>query len=108
MPDTLEKASAAPVPAAAERTGFRLALFGAVLVVTLFAGYGLGRLTSGPAGREAAAGASGRAGPAGGSAQGGPSGGFGQAGMPGMPMPVDESRPHTHGPAPAVNGMGSV
>ena len=29
-----------------ERAGFRLAVFGALLVVVLFAGYGLGRLNS--------------------------------------------------------------
>ena len=39
MPDTLEKAPARPETE--DRAGFRLAAFGAVLVVVLFAGYGL-------------------------------------------------------------------
>ena len=46
MPDT-ETLEPAPVTAAAkpsERASFRLAAFGAVLVVVLFAGYGIGRL----------------------------------------------------------------
>ena len=65
-------------PTAGDRTGFRLATFGAVLVVVLFAGYGLGRLNNGTASASAP--------PAGASA--------GAAGMPGMTM--DESQPHTH------------
>ena len=51
MPDTLEK----PATRGEDRqAGFRLAAFGAVLVVVLFAGYGFGRLnnaTSAPAAR---------------------------------------------------------
>lgn len=39
--DTLEQA---PAEGPADRAGFRLAAFGAVLVVVLFAGYGIGRL----------------------------------------------------------------
>jgi hypothetical protein len=76
MPDTLEKETPAPAPPAGDRTGFRLAVFGAVLVVTLFAGYGLGRLTGGPSpGRDGASPVT---------------------GMPGMTMPMDESQPHIH------------
>ncbi|BCJ52456.1 hypothetical protein Asp14428_39310 [Actinoplanes sp. NBRC 14428] len=45
MPDLLEDAP--PAEAAAERgTAFRLAAFGAVVVVVLFAGYGIGRLNN--------------------------------------------------------------
>ena len=41
MPDTLER----PVTQEkSDRAGFRLAAFGAVLVVVLFAAYGIGRL----------------------------------------------------------------
>lgn len=43
MPDTLEQA---PPEAPADRAGFRLAAFAAVLVVVLFAGYGIGRLNN--------------------------------------------------------------
>src|SRR3954469_19646965 len=51
MPDTLEEApAAAGEPAAgkrAESATFRLAAFGAVLILALFAGYGIGRLNEG-------------------------------------------------------------
>ncbi|MGX6602923.1 hypothetical protein ACWKSP_12415 [Micromonosporaceae bacterium Da 78-11] len=60
-----------------ERAGFRLAAFGAVLVVVLFAGYGLGRLNNGTA-----------------SASSPPTSVATDAAMAGMPM--DESQPHTH------------
>ncbi|MEU7905979.1 hypothetical protein [Actinoplanes sp. NPDC049118] len=43
MPDTLEQAPPEPRSASA---GFRLAAFGAVVVVVLFAGYGIGRLNN--------------------------------------------------------------
>ena len=43
MPDTLEQA---PPEAPGDRAGFRLAAFAAVLVVVLFAGYGIGRLNN--------------------------------------------------------------
>ncbi|GAA3350731.1 hypothetical protein GCM10020358_77740 [Amorphoplanes nipponensis] len=43
MPDTLEQA---PPEAASDRAGFRLAAFAAVVVVVLFAGYGIGRLNN--------------------------------------------------------------
>jgi hypothetical protein len=61
-------------PPAGDRNTFRLATFGAVLVVVLFAGYGLGRLNGGTAATAAAP----------------PPGGA----MPGMVM--DENQPHTH------------
>ncbi len=89
MPDTLEEAPLATVPRNDERTTFRLAVFGAVLVVTLFAGYGLGRLHQG-----STAGAGSAAIPAPATAP------AGMAGMPGMA--VDENQPHTH------NADGSV
>lgn len=82
MPDTLEKAPPAAVPRRDERTTFRLAVFGAVLVVTLFAGYGLGRLHQGGTGSVGSASAV------------APTGMTGMAGMPGMA--VDENQPHTH------------
>jgi hypothetical protein len=83
MPETLEG-----LPALAERgntgerpldrTSFRLAAFGAVLVVVLFAGYGLGRLNNGTTTAPAPAAAA-------------------NAPMPGMPgMALDESQPHAH------------
>src|SRR5690348_6469444 len=59
-----------------DRAGFRLAAFGALLVVVLFAGYGLGRLNSGG---TTSASAPPTTAAAGGS-------------MPGM----DENQPHTH------------
>ncbi|GID96130.1 hypothetical protein ACFQFC_20655 [Amorphoplanes digitatis] len=43
MPDTLEQAPREP---RSERVAFRLAAFGALLVVVLFAGYGIGRLNN--------------------------------------------------------------
>jgi hypothetical protein len=43
MPDTLEQAPAEPK---SEQAGFRLAAFAAVIVVVLFAGYGIGRLNN--------------------------------------------------------------
>jgi hypothetical protein len=43
MPDTLEQAPAEPT---SDRAGFRLAAFAAVIVVVLFAGYGIGRLSN--------------------------------------------------------------
>ena len=78
MPDT-ETLEPAPVPAAEkpfERAGFRLAAFVAVLVVVLFAGYGMGRLNDGgtessrTAGQSAAGATNGQGGP--GDSQGGP------------------------------------
>ena len=69
MPDTLDR----PVVREADATtGFRLAAFGAVLVVVLFAGYGIGRLSHSTSTADAK--------PA--------------AAMPGIP--VDESQPHQH------------
>ena len=61
-----------------DRAGFRLAAFGALLIVVLFAGYGLGRLNNGTAAASAPPAVVGGA-------------GTGAAGV------VDENRPHTHG-----------
>ncbi|WP_248294459.1 hypothetical protein [Actinoplanes sp. TBRC 11911] len=68
----------AEVPAGS-RSGFRLAAFGALLVVVLFAGYGLGRLNSGVA-----------------SASAPPSGANTGGGAPMAGMAVNESQPHVH------------
>jgi hypothetical protein len=73
MPETLEAAPPTAAPTTGDRATFRLAAFGAVLVVTLFAGYGLGRLNNG--GTSAAT----------------PTAATGMAGMT-----VDENQPHTH------------
>jgi hypothetical protein len=77
MPDTLEDAPAAATDQPKDRTSFRLAAFGALLVVTLSAGYGLGRLNSGASTPTVAQPAA-----------------TGMAGMPGMTF--DESQPHVH------------
>lgn len=73
-----------------ERVGFRLAAFGAVLVVVLFAGYGLGRLNNSTASASTPP------------AMTMPS----SAAMPGMVM--DESQPHTHDSAGTVSQTGSA
>ncbi|WP_250001473.1 hypothetical protein [Actinoplanes sp. M2I2] len=65
-------------PPVGDRAGFRLAAFGAVLIVVLFAGYGLGRLNNSTASASAPP------------VAGTPTG----AAMPGMAM--DESQPHAH------------
>jgi hypothetical protein len=64
---------------AGNRAGFRLAAFGALLIVVLFAGYGLGRLNSGVASASAPPTGSGNGGAA-------PMGG----------MTVNENQPHVH------------
>ena len=70
---------------AGDRAGFRLAAFGAVLIVVLFAGYGLGRLNESTASASAPPTAGGMTGATGATA-------------PAMPgMPVDENQPHAHG-----------
>jgi hypothetical protein len=75
-----ETAATAPT---GDRAGFRLAAFGALLVVVLFAGYGLGRLNNGgTASASAPPSAPSTAAATGGS-------------MAGMAM--NESQPHTHG-----------
>jgi hypothetical protein len=88
-PHTLEDVSAGKDGPAEERpldpAGFRLAAFAALLVVVLFAGYGIGRLNNST---EAA------------TAQPAATGGTSMPG--GMSMPVNESQPHTH------NGDGTV
>jgi hypothetical protein len=68
--------------AAGDKAGFRLAAFGALLIVVLFAGYGLGRLNNSTTSASA---------PPNNAANGGIPG----TSMPGMVM--DESQPHTHG-----------
>jgi hypothetical protein len=70
---------------AEERATFRLAAYGAVLVVVLFAGYGLGRLNNGATSASAPPAATG-------ASSGAPQGAGGD--MPGMAM--GESEPHTH------------
>ena len=70
-----ETAATAPT---GDRAGFRLAAFGALLVVVLFAGYGLGRLNNGGTTSASAPPATATTG----------------GSMPGMAM--DENQPHTH------------
>jgi hypothetical protein len=76
---------------AGDRAGFRLAVFAALLIVVLFAGYGLGKLNGGTASASAppvaATTAAGTA-------------------MPGMV--IDESQPHTHGTGGPAASMGSA
>jgi hypothetical protein len=95
MPDTLER----PVTQDKDdRAGFRLAAFGAVLVVVLFAGYGIGRLNNSTPARPAPTSA-------------GMPGMTAGTSMPGMGTTVDESQPHTHGPATQAGttmSMGAV
>jgi len=76
-------------PSPGDKTAFRLAAYGAVLVVVLFAGYGLGRLKNGTASAPptAAAAGAGTGDVGNGSVAAGGS-------MPGMAM--GESAPHTH------------
>ena len=66
-----------PTTDVGDRAGFRLAAFGAVLIVVLFAGYGLGRLNESTTAASSPA----------------------PAGTPGMVM--DESQPHSHNGATA-------
>ena len=73
-----------------ERAGFRLVAFGAVLIVVLFAGYGLGRLNNSTAAATVPP------------AVGTPSG----AALPGMTM--DESQPHAHGSDGTVTQPGAA
>lgn len=97
--DTLDQALPAAAPAGDDRVSFRLAVFGAVLVVTLFAGYGLGRLNNGGAAVGSSAAGS----------RGSVSGAAPEAvatGMPGMTM--NEDQPHTHGADGTVTQTGVV
>lgn len=83
QPDHLEAPDqdrTAPVP---DNGAFRLAAIGALLIVVLFAGYGLGRLNNGPAAAPAAIPAA------------------------TQPTPVDESQPHTHGITAPIPGAGA-
>jgi hypothetical protein len=54
MPEALPEAPPPPSGELGDHAGFRLAVFAALLVVTLFTGYGLGRLTSAPAAADPA------------------------------------------------------
>ncbi|MFG1607486.1 hypothetical protein [Actinoplanes sp. NPDC049265] len=101
-------------PAREQSAAFKLAVFGAVLIVVLFAGYGIGRLNESPAGsgdRSAPA-----AEPAGDGHNhgGGPAGGASVGGAPGAPTHDDSGQaPHVHNadgsvtPAGATTGGGS-
>lgn len=83
--------SAGTAPAIPPNAGFRLAAFGALLIVVLFAGYGLGRLNNGTAATSAPA-------------------GVGATPAPSSTV-VDESQPHTHGvsvPVPGANAAGAA
>jgi len=82
MHDTLEAARPASAAQTGDRASFRLAVFGAVLVVTLFAGYGLGRLHNGGNAML------------GGNAMPGGNAVLGGNAMPGMT--VNENQPHVH------------
>ena len=70
-----------------DRAGFRLAAFGAVLVIVLFAGYGLGRLNNGAAEAPPTSTTTGGA-------------------MSGMAM--SENQPHVHGTAGTVTQSGAA
>jgi hypothetical protein len=92
----------APTPAAqgpvGDRVSFRVAVFGALLVVVLFGAYGLGRITGGGTTSDTPSGMT----MPGVATQGGASGPA-MPTMPGMPAPgapVDESQPHAHDAAP--------
>jgi hypothetical protein len=95
-----------------DRAGFRLAVFGALLVVVLFAGYGLGRLNGGPASAlappteaqaaEAQAAEAQAAEMQAAEAQAGEAATGGA--MPGMA--VDENQPHSHNAGGTVNQGG--
>jgi hypothetical protein len=76
--------------AAEEKATFRLAAYGALLVVVLFAGYGLGRLNSGTTSASAPTSAADSAKTQSGTGTSGAA----DNSMPGMAM--DESEPHTH------------
>ena len=88
---TPAEAAGAPEPAAAaagtEGSGFRLAAFGALLIVVLFAGYGLGRLNNGATAAPATPAATTPATSA---------------------TVVDESQPHNHGATVPVPGAATA
>ena len=120
MPDDSPSAGSAATATAAEpeataetpagdRGGFRLAAFGAVLIVVLFAGYGLGRLnesTTAASAPSAAEGATGRAG----TTMPGMNGAAGNTvpGANGQAAPVDENQPHAHGADGASTQIGGA
>jgi hypothetical protein len=83
--EELRTAATAPT---GDRAGFRLAAFGALLVVVLFAGYGLGRLNNGT------------------SASAPPATTETGGSMPGMVM--DENQPHTHNADGTTTGGGGT
>jgi hypothetical protein len=91
MPETLTETPPDQAETTGDRSTFRLAAFGAVLLVTLFAGYGLGRLNNGTTSPPAA---------------GPTTAAAGMAGMPGMT--VDESQPHVHNPDGTISQGGAT
>ncbi|WP_229074025.1 hypothetical protein [Actinoplanes sp. DH11] len=80
-------------PSGSPSAGFRFAAFGALLIVVLFAGYGLGRLNGGTA-----AGTTGT----------GTGTGTAAATPAATATVVDESQPHVHGPATPAPGAGGA
>jgi hypothetical protein len=94
--DPLTPAAQAPV---GDRASFRIAAFGALLVIVVFGAYGLGRITGGGTTSDTPPGMTMPGGAPGAATQGGTA----VPAMPGMPAlggPVDESQPHAHGAAP--------
>ncbi|MEU4693128.1 hypothetical protein [Actinoplanes sp. NPDC023714] len=93
--DELVLGSMGSSPSVPQNAGFRFAAIGALLIVVLFAGYGLGRLNNGTA-----------ADPAAGATQ------PGQGAQAGAPAPsasvFDESQPHVHGTANPVPGAATA
>jgi hypothetical protein len=90
LPDTGVAGTTSTQAPMGDRASFRVAVFGALLVVVLFGAYGLGRITSGGA-RPATAPEMTMPGAA------------ADPAMPGMPAAgaaVDESQPHAHDAAP--------
>jgi hypothetical protein len=96
--DVLTEAGA-PAEPARDRASFRLAVFGAVLVVAIFAGYGIGRLSAStpPAASAPAAGQL----AAGQPAAGQPAAGQPAAGQPAAGQPVADDHGHDAGRADA-------
>ncbi|WP_433374164.1 hypothetical protein ACQPZX_03380 [Actinoplanes sp. CA-142083] len=87
-----EQDGASETITAGDRAGFRLAAFGALLVVVLFAGYGIGRLNNATTSASAPPAGAATGTTNSGTANGGTADGGGA--MPGMVM--DENQPHTH------------
>jgi hypothetical protein len=102
MPDSAtatEERAPEATPPAGERATFRLAAFGALLVVVLFAGYGLGRLNNGTSASSSSGGSVGVTDPMGHgdmAAAGPAAGATSTTAGSGNAMVMDESQPHTH------------